>query len=91
MADIAANLSAATGREIAFVNVPHDAFIEELTKSGAPKDAVWMLGYLFSTVLDGRTAHVLARKKHGALHVRICDMPMIESNGARVRIVLDKS
>ena len=58
MADIAADLSAATEREIAFVDVPHDAFIEELTQSGAPKDVVWMLDYLFSTVLDGRNAHL---------------------------------
>lgn len=58
MADIAADLSAATGREIAFVDVPHDAFIEELTKSGAPRDVIWMLDYLFSTVLDGRNAHL---------------------------------
>ncbi len=58
MADIAADLSAATDREIAFVDVPHDAFIEGLTKSGAPNDVVWMLDYLFSTVLDGRNAHL---------------------------------
>jgi uncharacterized protein YbjT (DUF2867 family) len=58
MADIAADLSAATGRDIAFVDVPHDAFIEELTQSGAPNDVVWMLDYLFSTVLDGRNAHL---------------------------------
>lgn len=58
MADIAADLSAATGREITFVDVPHDAFVEELTKSGAPKDVIWMLDYLFSTVLDGRNAHL---------------------------------
>lgn len=58
MADIAQDLSAATGREIAFVDVPHDAFLGELTKSGAPKDVVWMLDYLFSTVLDGRNAHL---------------------------------
>lgn len=58
MADIAADLSAATGREIAFVDVPHDAFIEELANSGAPRDVIWMLDYLFSTVLDGRNAHL---------------------------------
>jgi uncharacterized protein YbjT (DUF2867 family) len=58
MADIAADISAATGREIVFVDVPHDAFVEELSKSGAPKDVVWMLDYLFSTVLDGRNAHL---------------------------------
>jgi len=58
MADIAADLSAATKRKIMFVDVPHDAFIAELTNSGAPKDVVWMLDYLFSTVLDGRNAHL---------------------------------
>lgn len=58
MADIAAELSAANGRQIAFVDVPHDAFLAELTKSGAPKDVVWMLDYLFSTVLDGRNVHL---------------------------------
>ncbi|MEM9574231.1 MAG: NAD(P)H-binding protein [Pseudomonadota bacterium] len=58
MADIASDLSDATGRNIAYVDVPHDAFIEGLTSSGAPKDVVWMLDYLFSTVLDGRNAHV---------------------------------
>jgi len=56
MADIAADLSAATGREIAFIDVPHDAFIDGLARSGAPQDVVWMLDYLFSTVLDGRNA-----------------------------------
>lgn len=58
MADIASDLSDATGRNIAYVDVPHDAFIEGLTSSGAPKDVVWMLDYLFSTVLDGRNAHL---------------------------------
>ena len=58
MADIAADLSDATGREVAYADVPHGAFIDELTSSGAPKDVVWMLDYLFSTVLDGRNAHL---------------------------------
>jgi hypothetical protein len=39
------------------VDVPHDAFLEEVRGSGAPQDVVWMLDYLFSTVLDGRNAH----------------------------------
>lgn len=58
MADIAADLSAATGREIRYVDVPHDGFVDGLTKSGAPTDVVWMLDYLFSTVLDGRNANL---------------------------------
>jgi uncharacterized protein YbjT (DUF2867 family) len=58
LADVAAELSAASGREIAFVPVPHDAFVDEIAKSGAPKDVVWLLDYLFATVLDGRNAYL---------------------------------
>jgi uncharacterized protein YbjT (DUF2867 family) len=57
-ADLAAELSRATGRGTAYVDVPHDAFLEELRGSGAPSDVVWMLDYLFDTVLDGRNAHL---------------------------------
>ena len=58
MADIAADLSKATGRSITYVNVPHDAFVAEIENSGAPKEVTWMLDYLFATVLDGRNAHL---------------------------------
>lgn len=58
LADVAAELSRATGREIVYVDVPHDGFVAEVTASGAPKEVVWMLDYLFSTVLDGRNAHL---------------------------------
>jgi len=56
--DIAAELSDATGRAIEFVEVPHEGFIAEAKASGAPRDVIWMLDYLFSTVLDGRNAHL---------------------------------
>lgn len=56
--DIAAELSKATEREITYIHVPHDAFVSEVANSGAPKDVVWMLDYLFSTVLDGRNAYL---------------------------------
>jgi uncharacterized protein YbjT (DUF2867 family) len=58
IADVAADLSTAIGREIEYVNVPHDGFVAEVANSGAPRDVVWMLDYLFSTVLDGRNAHL---------------------------------
>jgi uncharacterized protein YbjT (DUF2867 family) len=57
-ADVANDLSRATGREISFIDVPHDGFIAEMENSGAPEDVVWMLDYLFATVLDGRNAHL---------------------------------
>ncbi len=58
ISDVAADLSRATGREITYVDVPHEAFVGEVANSGAPKDVVWMLDYLFSTVLDGRNAYL---------------------------------
>lgn len=57
-ADAASELSRATGREIRYVDVPHDAFVAEVSASGAPQEVAWMLDYLFSTVLDGRNAHL---------------------------------
>lgn len=56
--DVAADLSRATGREIRYIDIPHDGFVSEVANSGAPNDVVWMLDYLFSTVLDGRNAHL---------------------------------
>ena len=58
LADVAADLSGATGRKIDYIDVPHEAFVAEVSNSGAPQDVVWMLDYLFSTVLDGRNAHI---------------------------------
>ena len=55
-ADISAEISRASGRSIAYVEVPHDAFVAGAAESGAPKDVIWMLDYLFATVLDGRNA-----------------------------------
>ena len=58
LADVAAELSAAAGRSIQYVPVPHDAFVNGVAESGAPKEVVWMLDYLFATVLDGRNAYL---------------------------------
>jgi uncharacterized protein YbjT (DUF2867 family) len=55
-AQVASELSEATGRPIEYVEVPHDAFIAEVKGSGAPPEVAWMLDYLFSTVLDGRNS-----------------------------------
>lgn len=57
-ADIAADLSQATGRKINYVDIPHDDFMRAMKDSGVPKDVVWLLDYLFATVLDGRNAHL---------------------------------
>lgn len=52
--EIALELSYATGRQIRYIPVPHADFIEGLRQSGAPDGMIWLLDYLFSTVLDGR-------------------------------------
>jgi uncharacterized protein YbjT (DUF2867 family) len=57
-ADIAAELSRATGLDIKYVDIPHADFLAAMTDSGAPKDVIWLLDYLFATVLDGRNAHL---------------------------------
>lgn len=58
-AEVASELSDVIGRDIAYVEVPHEAFIGEVKRSGAPHEVSWMLDYLFSTVLDGRNARVV--------------------------------
>lgn len=56
--DIAAELSDAAGREIVYREVPHEAFVDGVRDSGAPSQVIWLMDYLFSTVLDGRNAHL---------------------------------
>ena len=56
--EVAKDLSEATRREIRLVPVPHDAFVAGVRDSGAPKEVVWMMDYLFATVLDGRNSHL---------------------------------
>ena len=58
LAEVAAEISRASGRSIEYVPVPHDAFVAGMAESGAPEDVVWLLDYLFSTVLDGRNAYL---------------------------------
>lgn len=56
--EVANALSEATGRRIEYVQVPHEAFIDGAKASGAPREVIWMLDYLFATVLDGRNARL---------------------------------
>jgi uncharacterized protein YbjT (DUF2867 family) len=58
LAQVAQELSMATGRRIEYVPVPHAAFVQSVAESGAPQEVLWMLDYLFATVLDGRNAYL---------------------------------
>lgn len=47
-------IAAATGRKIEYVPVTVDDYTAALQDMSVPVDFVWLLGYLFSEVLDGR-------------------------------------
>lgn len=51
-------IARASGRDIQYLQISHQAFLDGIASSGMPTDISWLLDYLFSTVLDGRNAHV---------------------------------
>jgi uncharacterized protein YbjT (DUF2867 family) len=51
-----AEISGALGRPVRYQRIPHEAFVEGVKAAGLPDDLIWLLGYLFTTVLDGRNA-----------------------------------
>jgi uncharacterized protein YbjT (DUF2867 family) len=57
-ADAAAEIAAATGRQVEFRTVPLDAFAEALAGAGTPDEAVTLVRYLFGELFDGRNATV---------------------------------
>jgi uncharacterized protein YbjT (DUF2867 family) len=56
--EVAKEISQAAGREVQFVQIPKEAFAGAIAESGAPEEIVWLLNYLFDSVLDGRNAYV---------------------------------
>jgi uncharacterized protein YbjT (DUF2867 family) len=56
--DVAHEISQAAGRKIQPVQIPKERFASAVADSGAPQEIVWLLNYLFETVLDGRNAHL---------------------------------
>jgi len=55
-ADVARDISDALGKQIKFLSLSHTDFVQSVRDSGAPDTVVWMMDYLFSTVLDGRNS-----------------------------------
>lgn len=49
-----AEIASASGNEIRFTTIDHDAFISGAKAAGTPDDIVWLLNELFARVLDGR-------------------------------------
>ena len=54
--DALAEISAATGREIRLTRVTLAEYAAMLAEYGFPEEVIWLLNYLFETVLDGRNA-----------------------------------
>jgi uncharacterized protein YbjT (DUF2867 family) len=57
-AQAVAEIARATDREIRYVQVSAEAYASALEAEGVPADYVWLVTYLFTTVLDGRNAHL---------------------------------
>lgn len=53
-AEAVAEIAAATGHDIRYIQVSPEEFSSALRNQGVPEDFVWLLHYLFTTVLDGR-------------------------------------
>ena len=52
------SVPAAAGRPVEYIRIPHEAFAADIAGAGLPEDIIWLLDYLFGTVLDGRNAWV---------------------------------
>lgn len=55
-AEAVAAIAEASGREIRYVRVSPAQYAATLTAQGVPAEFVWLVNYLFTTVLDGRNA-----------------------------------
>lgn len=57
-AEAVQEIALATGREIRYTEVSAEQYAALLAEQGVPADVVWLLDYLFTTVLDGRNAYL---------------------------------
>lgn len=55
-AEAVTEIASATGREIGYVQITPEAFVAALEAQEVPAEYIWLLNYLFTTVLDGRNA-----------------------------------
>lgn len=57
-AEAVAEIAAATGRQIEYTHIPHEVFVSGLEAQGEPAEAIWLMSYLLTTVLDGRNSNL---------------------------------
>lgn len=56
--EAAAEIAAATGRDIRFVQITPEQYSAGMRSAGIPEDYIGLIDYLFTTVLDGRNAYL---------------------------------
>ena len=56
--DAVQEIAAATGRAIIFTSIPAPAYRAALEEAQLPPDIIWLIDYLFTTILDGRNATI---------------------------------
>jgi hypothetical protein len=64
MAEAMREIGEATGRQLTYTQLSPEEFSAAIRAEGLPEDIVWLLDYLFSTVLDGRNAYVTDGVQH---------------------------
>ncbi len=57
-AEAVEEIAKAVGRDIRYVQVSADQYASALVEAELPPEFAWLVNYLFTTVLDGRNAHL---------------------------------
>ncbi len=57
-AEAVQEISEAAGRPVATIQISHEALTSALAAQGVPEGVIWLMSYLFTTVLDGRNAYL---------------------------------
>ncbi len=57
-AEAVEEIGKAVGRDIRYVQVSADQYASALVAAELPPEFVWLVNYLFTTVLDGRNTHL---------------------------------
>lgn len=58
MAEAATEIGSALGREVRYVEIDAATYAAGARAAGLPEGVIWMLDYLFTTVMDGRNAYL---------------------------------
>lgn len=63
-AEAVSEIAHATKRDIRYVQVSPEEYSSMLSTQGVPTDYIWLVNYLFTTLFDGRNAHVTHDVQH---------------------------